>query len=421
MEKMFTTMRDMAKSFADAMNLLRPETEKLHQRVAYLAYNIANEMGYNATDKRELINASLLYDVGIALMPERTDSEEELENKDNRYYFKDLAAPGLGILGDVQRYKSVCEIMRIASPEDEVDNEVYGFDKYRDFAEIIDVADRVAAMLDPKDAALNQVEDICDSISELSGDGVSPDVIEAFLRFAEKEYVWMEVLHQPEIFLNHLPAAYDLTLDEAIELARFMSRIIDFRSNYTVMHSSGVAATAVRLAEIIGMSEDECKMMMIAGYLHDVGKLKVPKYILDKNDKLTDAEFNIVKEYAYYTHLLLKDIAGFEQISRWASLHHEKLNGYGYPFRLKADDIPMGARIIAIADIFSAVAEIRAYRSGMSKEEVIRTLREYVESGAMSGYLVDLLITNYDDIYAIRQSEVSREGARYIASSVDVD
>ena len=57
----------------------------------------------------------------------------------------------------------------------------------------------------------------------------------------------------------------------------------------------------------------------------------------------------------------------------------------------------------------------------MSKEEVIRTLREYVESGAMSGYLVDLLITNYDDIYAIRQSEVSREGARYIASSVDVD
>ena len=80
----------------------------------------------------------------------------------------------------------------------------------------------------------------------------------------------------------------------------------------------------------------------------------------------------------------------------------------------------MGARIIAIADIFSAVAEIRAYRSGMSKEGVIETLREYVESGAMSGYLVDLLINNYDDIYSIREREVSREGARYFASSVDV-
>ncbi len=427
MEKKFTNMRDMARSFANAMNLLRPETENLHQRVAYLAYHIASEMGYSVEDKRELINASLLYDVGIALMPEKAnDSDNNSDNNsnnnsNNRYYFKDLAAPGLGIIGDVQRYKSVCEVMRVISPEDEIDENVFGYEKFKDFAEIIDVSDRVAAMLDSKDAALNQVEDICDTISELSGEGVSSGVIEAFLRFAEKEYVWMEVLHQPEIFLHYIPASNELSLDEAIELARFISRVIDFRSNYTVMHSSGVAATAVRLAEIIGMSEDECKMMMIAGYLHDVGKLKVPKAILDKNDKLTDAEFNIVKEYAYYTHLLLKDIEGFDQISRWASLHHEKLNGYGYPFRLKADDIPMGARIIAIADIFSAVAEIRAYRAGMSKEEVIRTLREYVDSGAMSGYLVDLLINNYDDIYSIRQKEVSREGARYIASSVDVD
>ena len=423
MEKKFTNMRDMARSFANAMNLLRPETENMHQRVAYLAYHIASEMGYSVEDKRELINASLLYDVGIALMPEKAnDSDNNSDNNsNNRYYFKDLAAPGLGIIGDVQRYKSVCEVMRVISPEDEIDENVFGYEKFKDFAEIIDVSDRVAAMLDSKDAALNQVEDICDTISELSDEGVSSGVIEAFLRFAEKEYVWMEVLHQPEIFLHYIPASNELSLDEAIELARFISRVIDFRSNYTVMHSSGVAATAVRLAEIIGMSEDECKMMMIAGYLHDVGKLKVPKAILDKNDKLTDAEFNIVKEYAYYTHLLLKDIEGFDQISRWASLHHEKLNGYGYPFRLKADDIPMGARIIAIADIFSAVAEIRAYRAGMSKEEVIRTLREYVDSGAMSGYLVDLLINNYDDIYSIRQKEVSREGARYIASSVDVD
>lgn len=423
MEKKFTNMRDMARSFANAMNLLRPETENMHQRVAYLAYHIASEMGYSVEDKRELINASLLYDVGIALMPEKANDSDNNSNNNsnNRYYFKDLAAPGLGIIGDVQRYKSVCEVMRVISPEDEIDENVFGYEKFKDFAEIIDVSDRVAAMLDSKDAALNQVEDICDTISELSDEGVSSGVIEAFLRFAEKEYVWMEVLHQPEIFLHYIPASNELSLDEAIELARFISRVIDFRSNYTVMHSSGVAATAVRLAEIIGMSEDECKMMMIAGYLHDVGKLKVPKAILDKNDKLTDAEFNIVKEYAYYTHLLLKDIEGFDQISRWASLHHEKLNGYGYPFRLKADDIPMGARIIAIADIFSAVAEIRAYRAGMSKEEVIRTLREYVDSGAMSGYLVDLLINNYDDIYSIRQKEVSREGARYIASSVDVD
>lgn len=414
MEKKFTNMRDMAACYANAMNLLRPETEKLHQRVAYLAYNIANEMDYSESDKKELLYASLFYDVGVGMMPEKTSDQE-------RYYFKDVATTGLGIIGDVQRLKAVCEVLRIVDPETETDESVYGFDKYKDFAEIIDISDRVAAMLDPRDAALNQVEDICDTISDLAGESVSSQIVEAFLRFAEKEYVWMEVLHQPEIFLSYISDEKTVTLDDCIELARFMSRIIDFRSSYTAMHSSGVAATAVRLAEIMGMSEDECKMMMIAGYLHDIGKLKVPKSVLEKNDKLTDEEFNIVKEYAYYTHLLLKNVEGFGQIGKWASLHHEKLNGYGYPFRLKADDIPMGARIIAIADIFSAVAEIRSYRAGMSKEEVIKTLTDYVETGAMSGYIVELLINNYDNIYSIRDAEVRREGARYFASSVDVD
>ena len=71
MEKKFTNMRDIASSFANAMNLLRPETAKLHQRVAYLAYNIADEMDYGEPDKKELLNASLLYDVGVGMMPER--------------------------------------------------------------------------------------------------------------------------------------------------------------------------------------------------------------------------------------------------------------------------------------------------------------------------------------------------------------
>ena len=81
----------------------------------------------------------------------------------------------------------------------------------------------------------------------------------------------------------------------------------------------------------------------------------------------------------------------------------------------------MGARIIAVADIFSAVAEIRSYRRGMSREEVIQTLADYVEAGALSRYIAGLLIQNYDDIYSIRDEEVRKEGARYFASAVDSD
>ena len=411
MERQFTNMRDLTRVYAEAMNLLRPETENLHQRVAYIAYNIAKEMGFEGKDLEELLFTSFLYDVGIVLMPEKKEDEE-------RYYFKDLAGSGLGILGDVKILRYATNVLRVADPESEVD---FADNKYKSFAEIIDLADRIAFMLDTKDAALNQVEEISYSVQDMAGDIIGDDVVEAYLRFSEKEYVWMELLHQPEIILNSISDDRTVTLDAAITFAKFMARIIDFRSQYTAMHSSGVAATAVRLAEIMGMSQDECKKMMIAGYLHDIGKLKVPRSILEKSEKLTDSEFNIVKEYAYYTHLLLKDIEGFEDISQWAALHHEKLNGFGYPFRLKKDQIPMGARILALADTFSAVAEIRPYRQGLSKEEVIKILLENVERGAMFGYLVEMLITNYDEIQDIRDTHVSREGARYYASVVEAD
>ena len=162
-------------------------------------------------------------------------------------------------------------------------------------------------------------------------------------------------------------------------------------------------------------------MMAIAGYLHDIGKLKVPKNILEKGEKLTDEEFNIVKEYAYYTYLFLKDIPGFEQIGSWAALHHEKLNGYGYPFGLKMGEIPMGAQILGVADIFSAVAEVRAYRQSMAKEGVMKTLADSIEKGALSGYIVELMLTNFDDIFSKRDEEVRKESARYTASILDTE
>lgn len=412
MEKAITNMRDLARCFGRAMNLVSPKIENHHQQVAYVAWRIADEMGYSLDDRREIIYGALMHDMGSVIMPEREVGE---------YTLSEMSQAGISLIGDIANMKFVKDILSAYQVPFAERPAFAELSKEEVFAEIIYLADKISMLIDPDAAALNQSEDICDTISDYADEEIHSEVVEAFLRTSGKEFVWLELLHQPEICLNAISNANVVTLDQLIEIAKFMSRIIDFRSQYTAMHSSGVAATAVRLAEILGMSEDECKMMMVAGYIHDIGKLKVPKKILEKKDALTDEEFNIVKEYAYYTELLLKDITGFEQIGRWAALHHEKLNGYGYPFGLKADDIPMGARIIAVADIFSAVAEIRSYRDGMSKEQVIYALREYVESSALSKYIVDLMIANYDDIYQKRESETSKEGARYYAAVVDMD
>ena len=161
------------------------------------------------------------------------------------------------------------------------------------------------------------------------------------------------------------------------------------------------------------MAEDEYKMMRIAGYLHDIGKLKVPNDLLEKPGKLTEAEFNVIKEHAYYTWLLLKDVNGFGQIADWAALHHEKLNGNGYPFHRSKGEISFGARIMTVADIFSALTEDRPYRRSMEKEKVIALLREDVQHGLLSQQIVELLVDHYDTINEQREIESKAASKKY--------
>ena len=157
-------------------------------------------------------------------------------------------------------------------------------------------------------------------------------------------------------------------------------------------------------------------MMRIAGLLHDIGKLKVPRAILEKPGKLTEEEFNIVKEHPYYTRLNMMNLEGFEKIANWAAFHHEKLNGKGYPFHLDASSLDTGARIMAVADIFSAITEVRPYRAGMNREQAMAVLQGNVRDGGIDGDLVALLSDHFDEIDALRETAARSEGKRYYQS-----
>ena len=226
----------------------------------------------------------------------------------------------------------------------------------------------------------------------------------------------MDLRYNPQ-FLNYFVGEIaPVSLDRTVELTAVISRIIDYRSSFTAMHSAGVAASAVALARYAGMRDDECKMMKIAGHLHDIGKLKVPRSILEKPGRLTEEEFNIIKEHPYYTRMNTLSIEGYEKISAWASFHHEKLNGKGYPFHLGAADLDTGSRIMAVADIFSAITEVRPYRAGMEKEQALAVLQDNVRSGGIDGDLVTLLNEHYEEINTIREEISKAEGARYYES-----
>lgn len=228
-----------------------------------------------------------------------------------------------------------------------------------------------------------------------------------FLRLSDREHFWFETEEADKYHLlkyNFRFSHVNMDIDDAIEMARLLSRIIDFRCIFTSTHSSGVAAVAYKLAKLNKMSERECKAAKIAGYLHDIGKLAVPSAILYKNGRLTEEEALVLKKHPYYTYRILNSFQIFETIIEWASYHHETLDGTGYPFHLKAEKLCKGSRILAVSDIFTALSEDRPYRKSESKENLTAHFRKMVENGEMDRDIVGVLIDNYDEILKERKT-----------------
>lgn len=411
MGKPFTNLRDLVKCLANAMNLINPEVENHHEKVAYFAWNLAGACGLSESEKRMTFYGALLHDIG-SVMFEGSPSIFELELHPGR-----LASAGAKLLKMFPATAPLSEVIQSSqTPWQKIRRLPEAARAPRVIGQIIHLSDSVSLLLNEEKSVLNQVDYVRRCVHEVGEAEFSPDVLRAFDEVSRREGVWLDMLYRPELFLELIPDNRYLSLDDTIRLTELVSRIIDFRSPFTAMHSAGVAATAESLAALAGMSDSECQMMRIAGNLHDIGKLKIPKAILEKPGKLTDEEFNVMKEHAYFTYVLLSGIEGFEQVTEWAALHHEKLNGGGYPYHLAGGCIPLGSRIMAVADVFSAIMEDRPYRKGMDKARALEVLHGDVERGALSESIVELLERNFDPINEKRDREAHIAGRRYYAA-----
>ncbi len=411
MSDRFTNMHDLIQAFAGALNLTIPDVQDHHQRVAYIAYRLAEAMELPDKDRHNIIYGAIMHDVGSVA------EEGDLALTDVERRVLKVAKAGSRILEGFPAFRHISEtVLNSQARWDKLSSRQRTVGGPLLYGQVIKLADHVSLMLDGDGPILDRLEKV-KSVLHCAEKGVyRPDVLDAFDRISAKAYIWLDIYYRPDHFLDFIPENRDVSLEETMMFTRFVSQLIDFRSPFTAMHSAGVAASAEKLARLIGMSDDECRMMLIAGYLHDLGKLKIPASILEKPGKLTDSEFNTVKEHAYYTHVLLKDIEGFAQICDWASFHHEKLDGSGYPFALTAGEIPIGSRIMAVADIFSAITEERPYRKGMEKAAAVEVLRGSARSGAISGIVTDLLLDNYAAIDEARAAASEEAGKRYFGS-----
>src|SRR4029079_5378165 len=181
-------------------------------------------------------------------------------------------------------------------------------------------------------------------------------------------------------------------MDVQLATIEALALAIEARAGCTPEHIRSIQHYAALLAETAGLSDAEVQAVRTAALLHDIGNMAVPEHILSKPDALTPEEFDRVKIHPRVGAEILKNVPFGARVSDFVLSHHERWDGLGYPAGLRGEDIPLGARILAIADCFSTLQADRPYRPPRREREAIALLREYAGS-AFDPVLVDLLIT----------------------------
>jgi diguanylate cyclase (GGDEF)-like protein/putative nucleotidyltransferase with HDIG domain len=156
--------------------------------------------------------------------------------------------------------------------------------------------------------------------------------------------------------------------------AASLARSVDLRDAYTGSHSSRVAELAARIAERVGLDERQVELTRLAGSLHDLGKLAIPEEILRKPGPLTDPERLVLERHPQIGFRMLESL-GVDPVAEWVLHHHERWDGTGYPDRLSGERIPLGARILFVADAYDAMTSDRVYRARLTAEAALEELQ----------------------------------------------
>jgi HD-GYP domain-containing protein (c-di-GMP phosphodiesterase class II) len=154
------------------------------------------------------------------------------------------------------------------------------------------------------------------------------------------------------------------------------NQLLDLKDLNTGFHSTRLAEWSVRMARDLGLSDGTLRDVEVAALLHDIGKIGVPESILGSPKRLSDEEWALMKKHPEYGWAVVRLFPDFERASLFVLHHHERIDGAGYPGRLMRDEIPIGARIVAVLDAFDAMISHRPYRAGLPFEEAIRRLLE---------------------------------------------
>lgn len=383
--------KDIIKFLAMVVDLA--EGYKLHNnyRVALSGVQLANELNLNLESIRNIFYGGLLHDIGEVGLP--TDFEDRTtqyttEGKGNPQH----TVVGSRIVSLIPTLEGVTKIIRWhhecwdgSGFPDQLKGREIPIE-----AGIISLFDAYYVM-----SSIEKNKDVIqDYLKSMSGKKFNPGLVEIFMKLLTKDELWT-----PDNFKDEAWAAIGM---DAFELAKLqdvkgdyveialnvIAQVIDAKHKYTHGHSRRVMVLSSLIAQRMGMDRQYVTLIEQGALLHDSGKVGIPREILDKPEGLSNDEYKIIKRHPVISCALIQNFTTLKDVAPLARFHHERYDGNGYPDSLNKEDIPIGARVIAVADTYDAITSDRAYRKALPDSFARHEIRKYM------GKMFDPIVVN---------------------------
>lgn len=369
-------------------NFIHPTLINHGARVAYIAYHMQPVLKrYDEIEQRDIMLLALLHDIGAYKTDEiarlvQFETKNVMAHSVYGYLFLAHYSP-LSALAPAVLYHHVPWRQLLHTPE--------ASDKIREISQVIQLADRIDVCMNYEHRSWPQCLEL---IHASSGTLFSPALIQAVFPQSDRPPFHIP-LEQEDLMRDWFPSVLPYLPCEMVGLMEMLIYMIDFRSRHTVTHTITTAGISLELARRMGLDETHVSKVVCGALLHDLGKIGIPIEILEYPGKLSPQAMTIMRTHVDITEQILGGQIE-EGITRIALRHHEKLDGSGYPRGLTENDLTPGERIVAVADIVSALSGVRSYKDSFSKERILSILGDMRGSGLLDPDIVCLMERDFD-------------------------
>ncbi len=375
------------------------------KHVAYISYLMGKYLNYDNDRLNDLVGLSILHDNAFTEYVREEYNGGELYDYDSIVSDNEIAKLRNGFLTHTMHNVVGEENIRLIPFRTDVKDVILYHHENADgsgplhkkanevpeMAEIIHIADMMDVLFDLKKLTMDEFDEAIIKIKKLEGKLFSKKMVDTLVASLKYEDI---VTLQNEGTINFLKRdlesnIYDYSDEQIKNICQFFAKIVDYKSSVTKNHSLGVADKCYKMAKYYGFDDDKAIRFYFAGAFHDIGKLIIHNDILEKPGKLTTEEFEEIKNHAKATEVILSSISGIEDICRWASRHHEKLDGTGYMSNLGANELSFEDKLLACIDIYQALTEKRSYKGDFLHNDSIDIMREMANNMKIDKNIVE--------------------------------